>query len=128
MLAFDGVGFDLDIWDYLTFAVLLAIAIAAVVIAINILALPGKIALSRKHPDAEAVNLMGWAGALAVVPWIQAFIWAFKPTEVVDVRRLPEETQQEIEKTIARLVGEPAPARKQDDKGPAPTVNGQTKG
>src|SRR5512132_3395248 len=26
---------------------------------------------------------MGWAGFLLIVPWIQAFIWAFKPTDVV---------------------------------------------
>ena len=26
---------------------------------------------------------MGWAGFLPIVPWIQAFIWAFRPTDVV---------------------------------------------
>jgi hypothetical protein len=24
---------------------------------------------------------MGWTGFLAIVPWIQAFIWVFKPTD-----------------------------------------------
>jgi hypothetical protein len=32
---------------------------------------------------------MGWIGFLAVVPWIQALIWALKPTTVIDVRYLP---------------------------------------
>jgi hypothetical protein len=31
--------------------------------------------------EADAIYLMGWVGFLAVVPWIQALIWAFKPTE-----------------------------------------------
>lgn len=63
--------------------------------------LPGKIAISRKHPDAEAVNIMGWAGFLAVVPWIQAFIWAFKPTDIIDIRRFPAEERKAIDKEIA---------------------------
>jgi hypothetical protein len=51
-----------------------------------VLGLLGRIAIAR-NPDAEAIDIMGWAGFLAVVPWIQAFIWAFKPTVVVDIRR-----------------------------------------
>lgn len=107
-------GFDLDMWDYITFAVLLVIAVGAVAGAVILLGLPGKIALARKHPEAEAVNLMGWAGGLAVVPWIQAFIWAFKPTDKVDIRRFPREERLANEEEIARLKGEPAPS-------PAPT-------
>jgi hypothetical protein len=34
-----------------------------------------------------AINTMGWLGFLAVVPWMQAFMWAFKPTDVVDIRK-----------------------------------------
>jgi hypothetical protein len=36
--------------------------------------LAGRIAIARKHPEAEAVNLMGWAGFLAIVPWIKALV------------------------------------------------------
>ena len=70
-------GFDLNLWDYLTFLVIVALLVAFLVIAVFVLGLPGRIAIARKHPDAEAVNLMGWLGFLAVVPWMQAFIWAF---------------------------------------------------
>jgi hypothetical protein len=48
--------------------------------AVLVLGLPGRIAIARHHPEAEAVYLMGWVGFLAIVPWIQAFIWAFKPS------------------------------------------------
>lgn len=99
-------GFELDIWDYLTFATGLASAIVAIVIILWIAGLPGQIAISRKHPEAEAVKVMGYAGFLAVVPWIQAFIWAFKPTDIVDIRRLPAAEAKAIDEDIARLKGE----------------------
>jgi len=43
------------------------------------------------------------------VPWIQAFIWAFKPTDIVDIRRFPAEERVEIDRMIARLRGTPPP-------------------
>ncbi len=105
-------GFDLDFWDYATFVTFLLAGIAGVVIALLIAGLPGRIAIARKHPDAEAVNIMGYAGFLPLVPWIQAFIWAFKPTDIVDIRRFPKEESIAIEEDITRLkgdVGHPAP-------------------
>ena len=53
---------------------------------------------------------MGWVGFLAVVPWIQAFIWAFKPTTIIDIRYLPEDERRETAAMIARLKGEAAAA------------------
>jgi len=61
---------QLDVWDYLTFL--------AFIVCI--------FAYARKHSQAEAVNVMGWLGFLAVVPWMQAFLWAFKPTDVILLR------------------------------------------
>ena len=51
---------------------------------------------------------MGYFGFLPVVPWIQAFVWAFKPTNVVDIRRFPRAEATGIDEDIARLKGEPA--------------------
>jgi hypothetical protein len=98
-------GFDLGFWDYVTFAVLFVLGVAALIAIVFILGLPGRIAVARKHPDAEAVNVMGWVGFLAIVPWIQAFIWAFKPAYVVDIRRYPQAEQTAIDKEIATLSG-----------------------
>jgi len=98
-------GFKLDIWDYLTFAVILALVAAFLAIAVFILGLPGRIAIARKHPDADAINVMGWLGFLAVVPWMQAFMWAFKPTDVVDIRYFPKQEQQNIDEEMARMKG-----------------------
>jgi hypothetical protein len=98
-------GFHVGFWDYVTFAAMFVIGVAVLAAAVLILGLPGRIAIARNHPDADAINVMGWVGFLAVVPWIQAFIWAFKPTTVIDIRNLPEEERRETEAMIARLSG-----------------------
>jgi Protein of unknown function (DUF3302) len=103
-------GFHVGFWDYVTFVALFVVAAAFLTAAVFILGLPGRIAIARNHPEADAVNLMGWIGFLAVVPWIQALIWAFKPTNVIDIRNLPEDERRETEAMIARLRGaSPAP-------------------
>jgi hypothetical protein len=104
-------GFELDFWDYATFATAALAGGALILIYIWVAGLPGRIAIARKHPDAEAVKLMGWAGLLpTVLPWIQAFIWAFKPTDIVDIRRFPKDEARAIDEDIAHLKGESADA------------------
>jgi len=104
----------LDYWDYLTFASLIIVGAACGGAALLVLGLPGRIAIARKHPDADAVNLMGWVGVRAIVPWINALIWAFKPTDVIDIRRFPRQEQAAIDEDIMRLKGKPAPAASQE--------------
>jgi hypothetical protein len=111
-------GFDLNIWDYLTFLVILALVGAFLTMAVLVLGLPGRIAIARKHPDADAINVMGWLGFLAVVPWMQAFMWAFKPTNVVDIRYFPKQEQQNIGEELARLTGKPLPEKKLESTEP----------
>jgi hypothetical protein len=103
-------GFHVGVWDYLTFLVLAILVAAGLALAVFMLGLPGRIAIARKHPEADAVYLMGWIGFLAVVPWIQALGWAFRPTTVIDVRYLPKETQRDTEATIEKLTGKASPA------------------
>jgi hypothetical protein len=102
-------GFELDIWDYLTFLTLFACVVALIMTWLFLAGLPGRIAIARKHPEAEAVKYLGYAGLLPTVyPWMQALIWAFKPTDKVDIRRFPREEAIEEEKELARLRGMPA--------------------
>ncbi len=66
-------GFDLDIWDYLTFVTLFPAVVAGVAFWVWLAGLPGRTAIARKHPEAEAVKLLGWAGLLPTIyPWVQA--------------------------------------------------------
>jgi hypothetical protein len=105
-------GFDIDFWDYVTFVTIMILVVAGVVVYCWLAGLPGRIAIARKHPEAEAVKLLGWAGLLPTIyPWVQAFIWAFKPTNIVDIRRFPREEQKGIEEEIARLKDEGRPMR-----------------
>jgi len=83
------------------------IVAAGLMLAVLIIGLPGRIAIARKHPEADAVNLMAYLGFLAVVPWVNAFIWAFKPTDVVDIRYLPRQEKLETDAMLARLTGAP---------------------
>jgi len=115
-------GFQLDFWDYLTFASLAIVAIAIVVVIVFLGSLPGRIAIARKHPEAEAVKIMGWTGLFFAVPWIQAFGWAFKPTNVVDIRYFPKQEQENIAEETEILLGKASPTvqPRRADSLPAP--------
>ena len=114
-------GFELDFWDYATFGVMFLLVMSALVFLVWLAGLPGRIAIARKHPDAEAVKVMGYAGFLTVVAWMQAFIWAFKPTNIVDIRRFPKEEAKGIDEEIGRLSGKPAPATTEPQADPPGT-------
>jgi len=114
-------GFKLDFWDYATLAVMFLLVMSALVFLVWLAGLPGRIAIARKHPDAEAVKVMGYAGFLTVVAWMQAFIWAFKPTNIVDIRRFPKEEAKGIDEEIGRLSGKPAPATTEPQADPPGT-------
>ena len=66
-------GLDIFAW------IVLIVLVACVVTGFIILAmLPGKIAKQRGHPQADAINVAGWLGALAMgVFWPLALVWAF---------------------------------------------------
>ena len=53
------VGFHVDGWDYLTFAAMFIIVAAGLTLAVLIMGLPGRIAIARKHPEADAVKTTG---------------------------------------------------------------------
>jgi len=103
-------GFSLDFWDYATFVAIFILVAAGVAAFVFLAGLPGRIAIARGHPEAEAVKIMGWAGFLAAVPWIQAFIWAFKPTDVVDIRRFPAAERRAEAADLVRLRSKPTQA------------------
>jgi hypothetical protein len=55
-------GFERDLWDYGTFLTLAILGIASLITTVFVLGLPGHTAIARKHPDAEAVNIMDSVG------------------------------------------------------------------
>lgn len=98
-------GRSLDYYDYLTLGALVLLLAAGMGIILFIMGLPGRIALKRNHPHAESVNMMGWMGFLAIVPWVHAFMWAYHDSMTVDIRRFPKEERDAVRREIERLGG-----------------------
>jgi hypothetical protein len=109
---------QLDMWDYLTFLCFFILGIGFLATIVFVLGLPGRIARARNHPEADAINMMGWVGFMAIVPWMQAFLWAFKPTDVIDIRRFPREEKKALEEEARKYAEANAPREKK--KKPAP--------
>ena len=65
----------LDIFALIVMGVLIAFVILLVV---NLGPLPGNIAKSRGHPQAEAIKVLGWIGVLTLgLAWPIALVWAY---------------------------------------------------
>jgi hypothetical protein len=88
----------LDIFAIIVLGILL---LAAVAIWVVLAMLPGEIAKSRNHPQAEAINIGGWLGALfAGVLWPIFLIWAYtKPIRITQ----NEDASSEIEALRKRI-------------------------
>ncbi len=66
-------GLDIFAW-----IVLIVLILTALFGFIFLAMLPGKIAAERGHPQADAINIAGWVGALTLgVFWPLALIWAY---------------------------------------------------
>ena len=60
------------------FVILTVLAIIAAAIFVELAQLPGKKAREREHPQADAINVLGWLGLVTAGPgWIVAMVWAY---------------------------------------------------
>jgi len=64
--------------DYFAFVVLIVLIAVVIAAWIMLAMMPGQIARKRGHPQAEAINVMGWWGAitmgiLAPIAWVWAY-------------------------------------------------------
>ena len=65
----------LDIFSLIVIGILVAFVIWLVVL---LGPMPGNIAKQRGHPQADAVNVLGWIGVITLgLAWPIALIWAF---------------------------------------------------
>ena len=64
------------------FVILIVLVLLGIWIFVKLAALPGRTATERGHPQAEAINVLGWIGLLlGVAPWLVALVWAYtKPS------------------------------------------------
>jgi multisubunit Na+/H+ antiporter MnhB subunit len=69
-----------------SFITLVVIAVVVVLAFLLIASIPGQKARERGHPQAEAINILGWVGLLlGVAPWLVALIWAYSNPPTVSV-------------------------------------------
>jgi amino acid transporter len=60
------------------FVILVLLVLLGIWVYVKLAALPGQTAAERGHPQAEAINVLGWIGLLlGVAPWIVALVWAY---------------------------------------------------
>ncbi|MEM9591411.1 MAG: DUF3302 domain-containing protein [Pseudomonadota bacterium] len=98
--------------DIFAIIVLLVLLVAAIAIWVVLAMLPGKIARGRNHPQADAINIGGWLGALlAGVLWPIFLIWAYtKPVRVTQVDANAPDSS-ELRKRIEALEAERAASK-----------------
>ena len=64
--------------DIFALIILFVLIVAAVAVWVILGMLPGRIARARNHPQADAINMCGWWGALTMGLLMPlAFIWAY---------------------------------------------------
>ena len=85
--------------DLFAMVVMLILLAAIIFLAAWIGGMPGKVARSRSHPQADAINACGWIGLITLgAPWIVAMVWAFT--------RPVSGSHAELAERIARLESE----------------------
>jgi hypothetical protein len=63
------------------FVILVLLVLLLIWIFVKLAALPGETAAERGHPQAEAINVLGWVGLfLGIAPWLVALVWAYTKT------------------------------------------------
>lgn len=73
-----GLVVEMSGLDMFAVFVLLILLLAIVAIWVVLAMLPGKIARQRNHPQADAINVGGWLGALLLgVLWPLVLVWAY---------------------------------------------------
>jgi hypothetical protein len=70
--------------DIFTFLVMFIIVAATVFLLVKLGGLPGKIALVRNHPQADAIRVCGWLGLATLgILWPFALVWSFTKPAVI---------------------------------------------
>ncbi len=70
------------------FVILVLLVLLIIWVYAKLAALPGQKATERGHPQAEAINILGWIGLLfGGAPWLVALVWAY--TQPVTAGNVP---------------------------------------
>jgi Protein of unknown function (DUF3302) len=74
--------------DIFAFFILLVSTVVVVVVFYSLASWPGRVARSRNHPNAQAIEVGGWATLVfGAVFWPVVLIWAYRNFETSDNHR-----------------------------------------
>ena len=60
------------------FTILVILVLIGIWVFVELAKFPGTKARDRNHPQAEAINVLGWLGLLfGGIPWLIALVWAY---------------------------------------------------
>jgi hypothetical protein len=72
--------------DWITIAIILVVVAVNVYFLLWLAGLPGRLARDRQHPQAEAINVLGWLSLLTFfATWPIALVWAYVRRVRIDV-------------------------------------------
>lgn len=64
--------------DVMTLAIILIVVVTNVFFLLWLAGLPGQLARDRQHPQADAINVLGWLSLLTLfATWPVALVWAY---------------------------------------------------
>ncbi len=64
------------------FVILVLLVLLLIWLYTVIAKIPGETARERNHPQADAINVLGWIGLLlGIAPWLVALVWAYIRTD-----------------------------------------------
>ena len=68
-----------------SFGILVLLAVIGATLFLELGAIPGRKARERGHPQADAINVLGWIGLLVGGPgWVVALVWAYTRPGLLD--------------------------------------------
>jgi len=85
------------------FVILALVAIIGALIVVELAQLPGRIARDRGHPQADAINVLGWLGLVTAGPgWVVAMVWAFTRPGLLAPAEAPRAAKAEVRPDAAQ--------------------------
>jgi hypothetical protein len=63
--------------DIIAIFVIVLQGVIGVAILVGMAIIPGKIAAKRHHPQADAIRITGYVGAVVLPMWLIALVWAY---------------------------------------------------
>lgn len=89
---------------WMTLGVLAAAPILVGFLIYKLGSLPGSLARSRMHPQAEAIGICGWMGVITIVLWPIAMVWAYLVPDKREAGAAPAGSDQAALATKIRQV------------------------